>query len=235
MTERVQKLIAKSGLCSRRKAEELIQEGRVKVNDKTCEIGDVADQNTDTIYVDNQPLEFPELVYYAVHKPKNYITSTKDPFAKQLITELVPQKPKVFPVGRLDKDATGLLILTNDGDFAQKISHPSNEIPKTYIAVLKRPFHEKNTLEKGVLIDGRKITPQIIQLNKNTIAITVRVGMHKIVKRIVKEAGNYVKHLHRTHIGNFALDVLEGEYREISESERKELLKEPTITPKTFE
>lgn len=234
--ERVQKIIAASGLCSRRKAEELIEAGRVQVNGVTIALGDQANRETDTITVDGTILELPKLVYYMLHKPKDYVTTNDDPHAKKKVVDLVPKKPRVFAVGRLDKDATGLLIMTNDGDYAQSIAHPSHEVAKTYIAVLKDPWTKQmeKELTFGVDIDGKRMSASAIQLDKKTIAITVEVGMHKIVKRLIKGVGNYVKHLHRTHIGNLALDVPEGEFRELDANERKLATMHPRISAKTF-
>jgi 23S rRNA pseudouridine2605 synthase len=236
MDERVQKIIAQSGLCSRRKAEDLIEAGRVKVNGHTIEIGAKADAKTDIVLVDDQELKQEEKVYYVLNKPKGYATTNADPFAKKKVIDLVSRKIRVYPVGRLDKDATGLLLLTNDGDFANKVAHPSHGVSKTYIAVLKTnitPAQIKR-LADGVLIDDRLIRSEAIQLDKNAVAITVHVGLHKIVKRLFKEIGSYVKHLHRTHIGNFALNIPDGEWRELEEHEKKLIFSPPKITKDTF-
>ena len=234
--ERVQKIIAASGLCSRRKAEELIEAGRVKVNGMTIEIGTKADPKTDKVTVDGQAIEQEQKVYYMLHKPRKYATTTADPFAKKKVVDLVPKKVRVYPVGRLDKDATGLLILTNDGMFANKIAHPSNSVPKTYIAVLKEPISPKQLkrLEDGVLVDGKTIKSQVVKLDKETVAITVHVGIHKIVKRLFKGVGSYVKHLHRTHIGNLALDIEESDWRTLTAEDKKALFAKPTISKETF-
>jgi 23S rRNA pseudouridine2605 synthase len=236
MDERVQKIIAQSGLCSRRKAEELIEAGRVQVNGHTIEIGAKADASTDEVTVDGQSLKIDQKVYYVLHKPKNYTTTNADPFAKHKVVDLVPRKIRVYPVGRLDKDATGLLLMTNDGTFANKVAHPSNGVSKTYVAILKTAINvnQIKKLAEGVVIDGRVIKSEVIQLEKNTVAITVHVGLHKIVKRLFKEVGSYVKHLHRTHIGNFALDVPEGDWRELEEQEKKLIFSKPEINKETF-
>lgn len=236
MLERVQKIIASSGLCSRRKAEELIEDGKVKVNDVIITIGDKADIQKDKITVNGQRIEKEPFVYYMLHKPKNYVTTSFDPHARHMVTELVPKKPRVFSVGRLDIDATGLLILTNDGDFANRIMHPRYHAEKTYIAVLKSPFNAKDCIKakKGVLVDNTLVKANIIPLDKITVAITIHVGIHKVVKRVFKELGYYVKTLHRTHIGNLALDMPEGEYRPITKEEKKQLTQTAQITKETF-
>lgn len=236
MRERVQKIIAQSGLCSRRKAEDLIQEGKVTVNGVRITIGDKADWNTDEIKVDGTVLVREDKVYYMLNKPKRYITTSSDLFNRKTVLELVPRKKRVFSVGRLDRDATGLLLLTNDGEFANKITHPKYEVQKTYIAVLDKPFEKKdlNKIQKGILIDKHLVKAKAVILEKSTVAITLHVGLNKVVKRIFKELGYYVRTLHRTHIGNVAVDISQGSYRELKAEEMKKLFEKPNITKKTF-
>lgn len=235
--DRVQKIIAASGLMSRRKAEDAIAEGRVKVNNITIELGTQADSEHDTILVDGQELPKQVKKYYMLHKPRNYITTTDDPFAKKMVIDLLPKKEKVYPVGRLDKDATGLLLLTNDGDFANSIAHPSKGVPKTYIAVLKQPITQGQIkrLAQGVDIEDRKINAEVVQLEKDVVAITVHVGIHKVVKRLFKAVGSYVRHLHRTHIGALALDVEEGDWRELTLEDKELLKKQLKLSPEVFQ
>lgn len=234
--DRVQKIIAESGLCSRRKAEELIEDGRVQVNGVTITIGDKADKNVDKIFVNGQQIVSEDKVYYMLNKPKNYLCTSSDVYKRKTILELLPKKQRVYSVGRLDRDATGLLLVTNDGDFANKVTHPSNEVKKTYIAVLDNPFNMKdaNKLEEGIRIDRQLVVGKITPLDKQTIAITVHNGMNKVVKRICKEMGYYVRQLHRTHIGNLALDVMDGDYRVLTQEDMKLIFEEPTITKETF-
>lgn len=234
--ERVQKIIAESGLCSRRKAEELIEEGKVTVNGVTITIGDKADAQTDDIRVEGQHIHAESKVYYMLNKPKNYLCTSSDVYKRKTIHELLPKKLRIYSVGRLDRDATGLLLVTNDGEFANKITHPSHEVKKTYIAVLDNPFnpHDAKKLEEGIVIDKQKVTGEIILLDKKTIAITIHNGMNKVVKRICKHLGYYVRTLHRTHIGNLALDVLDGEYRELTDEDKELLFQTPEITKETF-
>ncbi|MCF7799265.1 pseudouridine synthase [Candidatus Woesearchaeota archaeon] len=235
MDERVQKLIAQSGLCSRRKAEELIEQGKVKVNGKTITLGDKA-KASDTILVNNEPIQKEKTVYYMLNKPKRYITTSDDMFNRKKVLDLLPKKPRVFAVGRLDRDATGLLLLTNDGDFANKVMHPSNGVGKTYIAVLDAPFRKEDAqkAKKGMLIDRSMVRATIIQLDKYTVAVTVHVGVHKVVKRLCKSLGYMVKHLHRTHIGSLAVDVNDGEWRHLTKEDMQKVFTKQTITKKTF-
>ena len=236
MKERVQKIIASSGLCSRRKAEELISEGKVTVNGVLITLGDKANSSLDKIIVDGKLIHSEKKVYYMLHKPRRYITTNDDMFGRQKVIDLVPSKPRVFSVGRLDRNSTGLLILTNDGEFANKVTHPRNEVVKTYIAVLDKPFDRKHKdfLEGGVQLEGRVIKPKVIILDKKTVVVSLHVGIHKVVKRILKIAGFYVRQLHRTHIGNLALDVESGEYRVLSEDDLKKVFEKPNITKDTF-
>jgi 23S rRNA pseudouridine2605 synthase len=235
MKERVQKLIARSGFCSRRKAEDYIAEGKVFVNDKKITLGDKA-EFSDKIVVDGKKLVPEKLVYYMLNKPKHYITTSKDLFNRKKVVDLLPSKPRVYSVGRLDRDTTGLLLFTNDGDFAQKVSHPRNNISKTYIATLDRPFSNSDisSFEKGIVLDKRKIVSKVIVLEPKIIAITLHVGIHKVVKRLLKSKGYYVKRLHRTHIGSLALDIDERTFRELSKEDLKLVFQEPTITKETF-
>ncbi len=235
MEKRVQQIIAQSGLCSRRKAEELIEDGQVSVNGVTITIGDKA-KETDQIIVNGQEIEKEPQAYYMLNKPARYITTSDDMYGRKKVLDLVPKKPRVFAVGRLDRDATGLLLLTNDGTFANKIMHPSNGIGKTYIAILDTPFKKSDIQKasKGVYIERTLVKAQIIQLDKNTVAITVHVGIHKVVKRVCKELGYMVKHLHRTHVGGLAVDVEDGQYRKLSSEDTKKIFSKEEITKDTF-
>lgn len=236
MVERVQKIIAASGLCSRRKAEELIQDGRVKVNNVVISIGDQANSKTDIILVDNKQIKTEEKKYYMINKPKGYITTSDDMYKRKIVTDLIPKSPRVFSVGRLDRDATGILILTNDGDFAQNIAHPSKEIDKTYIAILDKPItaHDLRKFGNGIKIDNREVVSKVILLDKNTVAITLHVGIHKIVKRLFKEVGYFVRSLHRTHIGSLPVDTESGEWRELTEEDKELIFTKSEITKETF-
>ncbi len=235
MKKRVQQIIAQSGLCSRRKAEELIEDGKVSVNGVVITIGDKAEEK-DTILVEGQEIKKEPQAYYMLNKPARYITTSDDMFGREKVLDLVPRKPRVFAVGRLDRDATGLLLLTNDGTFANKVMHPSNGIGKTYIAILDEPFKKSDIdkAKKGLYLDRTTVKAQIVQLDKNIVAITVHVGIHKVVKRICKELGYMVKHLHRTHIGNLAVDIEDGEWRKLSSEDMKKIFSKEEITKKTF-
>lgn len=234
--ERVQKIIAESGLCSRRKAEVLIEEGKVSVNGVIITIGDKADRDNDKIFVEGQQIVVEEKIYYILNKPKNYLCTSNDLYDRKTILDLLPKKKRIFSVGRLDRDATGLLLVTNDGDFANKITHPSNEITKTYIATLDNPFHKSDSkkLEEGIQIDKQLVKGSIVVLDKKTIAITIHNGMNKVVKRICKALGYYVRQLHRTHIGGLAIDIPDGDFRLLTEEDKQAIFEDTKITRETF-
>ncbi len=224
--ERVQKIIANNSPISRRKAETLIEQGKVTVNDAVITIGTSADSQKDTIAINGKKLNCKhESVYFAMYKPKGYMTTVSDPLAKKKIVDLLPakyQKIGLYPVGRLDIDAEGLIFFTNDGDFAHKVMHPSFELAKTYKVWLHKPISTAilKRIELGVKlkddfvkdITARKITSSCVE-------ITVHVGMHKVVKRIFDAFEFKVTRLVRIKIGSFELGSLQpGEIKPLSAS-----------------
>ncbi len=236
--ERVQKILSNYGCCSRREAERLIEEGRVRINDKIAVLGDKASYN-DKIYVDDSIVKKTIKKYYIFYKPKNVLTSLYDPSGKKTIVEYISKIPfRVYPVGRLDYDAEGLLLLTNDGDFANKVMHPKYNIKKTYIVeldgFLKKEDYEKLKRKKLRLKDGYvKIEEVKVLENKkydkktinSIIKITLHEGRHKIVKRIFKSLGYYVKNLKRIKIDSIVLKNLKpGQYKELEEKFVKRIL-----------
>ena len=233
---RIQKIIAQRGLCSRRKAEELIRAGKVAVNKKIVSLGDQADPASDVITVDGKPLRPATTVYYMLHKPKGYITTSDDLYGRKKVLDLLPRSPRVFAVGRLDRYATGLLLLTNDGEFANKVMHPRFETSKTYLVTLDKPLEagDRSRLIKGVVLEKSVVKAHIVVLKPTLVAVTVHVGLHKVIKRVFKSLGYIVKQLHRTHIGALAVDVSEGEFRTLSIDELKLVFVKPRITKKTF-
>ncbi len=225
MLQRIQKIMASAGIASRRKCEELISAGRVKVNGTTASLGQSADPEKDIIVFDGKRVCFEKKVYIMLNKPRGYITTTADPFAQKKVTDLVKVKERVFPVGRLDQDAEGLLILTNDGDFANKVMHPRYNVEKVYVVKLEKPLGRADAkmLEDGVMIEGIKTWPakvKILSPNCMSVEITIHEGRHKIVKRMFKSVGNYVLSLTRTRVGHLNLgDLRPGEYRFLEKKE----------------
>lgn len=219
MQVRVQKLIAESGICSRRKAEELIKEKRVKVNGKTITIGDTAEAK-DKISVDNVVLEKEPKKYYKFYKPKGYITTMGD--EKKSIKELIKTRHRLFPVGRLDKDAEGLLIITNDGEFANKIMHPRYTTKKEYEVLLDSPL--QNKIEK-MKIEGRDVEISKMTTGKK-VRITIHEGRKHIVKKVFQKLGKKVLKLKRIRINNTGLDNMKpGEMKQLTEKEINNLSK----------
>ena len=166
MLQRLQKILASAGIASRRKSEELIAAGRVTLNGKVTAIGQSADPEKDIIKLNNQPINFERKVYIVLNKPKGFVTTVTDKFADRKVVDLVEVKERVFPVGRLDKDSEGLIILTNDGDFANRVMHPRYNVDKAYTVALEKPIDDSSLgqLRKGVVIDKVKTWPAELRL-----------------------------------------------------------------------
>jgi pseudouridine synthase len=236
MLSRLQKLISQAGVTSRRKAEEMILAGRVRVNGKIVrELGSKADPSKDTIEVDGLRIE-PEQPRIAVllNKPDGYITSLSDPEGRPTVTKLVDDIPvRLYPVGRLDYHTEGLLILTNDGDLAQSIEHPSQHIEKVYIAKIKGVPEEKDLerMRRGMTIEGQKLLPakvKIIEGQKNPwLEISLYEGRQNQIRKMFDAVGHSVIRLKRIAIGPLRDDTLQpGEYRFLNPRELK-LFKQP--------
>jgi 23S rRNA pseudouridine2605 synthase len=226
MEERVQKIISNSGYCSRRKAEELIAKGKVRVNGRIIKLGDKADLDIDEIYANTTLIERNRPIYIMLNKPKHYeVTLSQD--VQKNVLDLVHVPERIFPVGRLDKNTTGLLLLTNDGDFANKITHPRYEKEKTYFVKLDKGITDRDikTIEEGIhLLDG-KIKAKIKMYHRDQLEATIHEGKKWIIKRMFFKLGYYVKELSRTKIGNLRMDVKIGKWRFLNEREVKELMK----------
>ncbi len=227
MEERVQKILSNNGYCSRRKAEELIEKGLVSVNGTVITIGDKATIEDDII-VEGNPIKKEKKVYYAFYKPPRCVTALTDPFYPTIM-EYIKIKERVFPVGRLDFNTTGLIILTNDGDFANQVAHPSNETKKTYLARLGKTisYRELKKIEVGMEIEGR-ITKasKVERIEENIVEITIHEGRKHIVKKIFSELGYKVLTLERTRIGKLDLEGLHiGRSRKLSKKEADLALK----------
>ncbi len=224
--ERVQKILANAGVDSRRKCEDLIREGRVRVNGEIVTIGMSADSQIDILTVDGQKVTTKQQFYYLMmNKPTDYITTVSDMFERKTVVHLLPAKynqARCYPIGRLDRDAEGLLLFTNDGEFANRVMHPRYSINKTYRAFLNEPFDDRHkaTIESGMhLDDGWVKQMRLHKVDKFIVELTLHVGKHKIVKRIFNTLGYRVQRLIRIKIGDLELGYLKsGEVIELTES-----------------
>ncbi|AEJ39742.1 pseudouridine synthase [Sulfobacillus acidophilus TPY] len=233
MTLRIQRIIQQAGLASRRQAEEWIQAGRVTVNGHVASLGETADPDHDTILVDGQPIRLqPRWIYLALHKPAGYTTSLADRHAEHLISELIPAKyGRVFPVGRLDRDTSGLILLTNDGALAFQLLHPAYRIPKVYEAWVKGKPRESHLerLRRGIRLADGPAYPEDIRIlrkepDRTLIRLTLREGKKREVRRIFETIGHPVLELKRIQFGNILLEGLtEGSIRPLTHHEIKEL------------
>ncbi|MDD6878892.1 MAG: pseudouridine synthase [bacterium] len=231
--ERIQKIIANSGIASRRKAEQLIIEGRVKVNGiVVSKLGTLAGKN-DVIEVDNIKISNEEKVYFLLNKPRGIVTTASDEFNRKTVVDLISTDKRIYPVGRLDYDTTGLIILTNDGEFTNNIIHPRNNIDKTYIAKINGILnpHDIMQLKHGVFIDGYKTSSAKVKVRKidnkaNTsmIEITIHEGKNHQVKKMFEVLGYKVLKLKRESIAFLTLKGLNsGEYRKLTPKEVNKL------------
>lgn len=233
--ERLQKVIAASGVTSRRKAESLILEGRVRVNGEiVTELGTKVKKG-DQIEVDNVHIQRENKVYYVMNKPKRSICTLTDEFDRKTVVSLIPCVERIFPVGRLDYDTSGVLILTNDGEFANTIIHPRYHLPKTYDVLIDgilKPEQIKE-MEKGILLEDGMTLPAKVRIRKKDFEhkktkfdLTIMEGRNHQVKRMVEHFGYQVTSLHRKSIGFLKVeDLSQGDYRLLKPQEVKDLKK----------
>lgn len=233
--ERLQKVLAQSGIASRRKSEELISAGHVKVNGKKVTEMGIKVSASDKIEVNGVPITQEDYVYYLFYKPRGVISAVSDDKGREVVTDyLVGVRERIYPVGRLDYDTSGLLLLTNDGDFANKLTHPKHEVNKTYVAkVMGVPFpKDLKPLAQGVKIDGRKTAPATFKILstdnlKQTaiVELVIHEGRNHQVKKMLEAVGFPVTKLKRELYGNLTLDGLKpGQYRSLSRREVNALL-----------
>lgn len=223
---RLNKYIADSGVTSRRKSEELILNGRITVNGKTVrELSFKVDPEQDEVKFDGEKISLQKHLYYLMNKPLRTITSTNDEKKRKTVIDLIKTKEKIFPVGRLDYNTTGVLLLTNDGNFSNLMTHPKNRVPRKYEAILDRELEEEDIqkLLKGVFIDSVRGKFTSVKFSKKTTKKYVEVitveGRNHFVKNMFKALGYTVTNLNRSGFGNFIADVPPGSYRIISTSE----------------
>lgn len=231
--ERLQKVIASSGYASRRKAEELITSGKVFVNGEKVTLLGTKVNGDDDIVINGVHLKREDYVYFLLNKPRGVISSASDEFGRKTVVDLIDTDKRIYPVGRLDYDTTGLIILTNDGDFANMLMHPKNKVPKKYVAKLNKAMAiaDLKKLQDGVMVEGRICKPVKVKLKKNDteedfslVEVTLIEGRNHIVKKLFKELGYLVDKLTRVEYAFLNTDNLKsGYYRTLTLKEVKKL------------
>lgn len=219
MNERLQKYLSRSGVASRRAAEQLIEAGRVKVNGMIASLGDKVTPGLDQVLVDDVPVApLDKVVTYLFNKPRGVLSSRADRFHNKLVTDFVPKDPPVYPAGRLDKESEGLLILTNDGELANIIMHPSKEMEKEYLVMVNKALSSKalKTLKHGILIDGICYKAKTLsKLGENLARVVLTEGKKRMIRVMFKELGYEVERLVRVRIGPIHLNGLKpGEFKQ---------------------
>lgn len=241
MSERLQKILSQWGIASRRQAEEMILAGRVKLNGSVVHLGEKADPVSDRIEVDGrliEPAHRPRLIYLLLNKPPGVVSTCNDPQGRPTVLNILPPELEkgqgIHPVGRLDSDSTGALLLTNDGDLTFRLSHPSHSVAKTYQVWVEGqpPEDVLETWRQGVILDGKKTLPAPVrvlkvlpQRHKTLLEVVLKEGRNRQIRRVAEQLGYPVLDLHRTAIGPIQLQppgepiLLEGRYRPLKNLE----------------
>ncbi|MGE0085134.1 MAG: pseudouridine synthase [Desulfococcaceae bacterium] len=225
---RLQKFLSAAGLCSRRRGEEWILSGRIRVNSQVVKVlGSKIDPEHDRVECDGKPVQIGEdLIYIALNKPAGYVSTCEQPGEKTVL-DLIDIPQRVYPVGRLDRESTGLLLLTNDGDLHLRLSHPSFDHEKEYEVITGRAISDEalQRMEKGLLLDGTITRPAKIQkLSPNSFRIILQEGRNRQIRRMVRKVGGHVTGLKRIRMSGIHLGNLpEGAWRHLTEKEKKGL------------
>lgn len=232
---RLQKYMAECGIASRRKSEELIADGKVRINGKVATIGDKVDPKKDKVTVSGEKVfKETEMKYIMLYKPRGFVTTMSDEQGRKCVADLVSDVPvRVYPVGRLDKDSEGLLLFTNDGEFANNMTHPSKHVPKTYRVTVRPAINEDilNRLTTGIMIDGKMTLPCDIRViseepGRVVMEIVLVEGRNRQIRKMCEEVGLEVARLKRVQIGPVKLGMLgQGTWRELTPQELKSLKK----------
>lgn len=229
--KRINKFIADSGITSRRKAEELILQGRVSVNNHVVtELSYRINSDRDEVFIDGEKIKTKKNTYYLLNKPKGTISTASDEKNRKTVVDLIKTREKIYPVGRLDYNTTGVLLLTNDGDFSNLLTHPKNKVPKKYEVQLDRDLEKKdaNKLLKGIMIDRRKGRfEKIIYINhkeRKMVEVKCVEGRNHFVKKMFEALGYNVKKLNRKSFAGIEADFPLGTYREMSKVEIQKLI-----------
>ncbi len=228
---RIQKVLSEQGLCSRRAAEQIIAEGRVTLNGRPVSLGDKMDTQRDLLAVDGQAVRIPkrtEYYYYMLHKPRGYVTTMSDERGRKTVVDLMGGTPvRVYPVGRLDKDSEGLLLMTNDGNFANMLSHPSHGVAKTYRVTVHPRAEEEQILQlsNGVMLEDGMTQPAVIHVvvdepGRTVMEMSIKEGRNRQIRRMCEAVGLQVARLRRISLGPVRLGMLApGKYRELTPAE----------------
>jgi len=226
---KISKYLSEAGIASRRKAEGLVAQGLVFINGKkNTNVAARIDPATDKVEFNGKPVQIQKQVYYLLNKPAGYTSTTEDPHARKLITELVPDAPKVWPVGRLDKYTSGLILLTNDGQLTLKLTHPRYQVEKEYEIIPNYPLTaaEIDAVRRGVKLDDGFIKPDRFETVGNKIyRIIIHSGKKRVVRKIIEKIGKTVIDLKRVRIDFLTIDNLQiGQWRPLTAEEIKKLL-----------
>jgi 23S rRNA pseudouridine2605 synthase len=230
MKQRLHKILAAAGIASLRKSEQMITEGRITVNGVTAVIGDLADVELDDIVADGNQVSLQQKRYLLLNKPSGYVTTVSDPHGRPTVMELVDVRERIYPIGRLDVDTEGLLLLTNDGDFSQKMAHPSFEIDKTYLAELAVPLttEGEQLLRRGMRLEDGPTSPakvKIVSNRRRKVEITIHEGRNRIVRRMFESVEAPVIRLRRIGFGTVSLeDMPKRAVRELTAREVTSLM-----------
>lgn len=231
---RLQKFMADNGIASRRKCEEMIEQGLVKVNGETAHIGDKVNPKKDKVSVRGRKISVQDNMRYIVlHKPRGYITTMQDEQGRKCVAELVQDVGvRIYPVGRLDRESEGMLLMTNDGAFSNAMTHPTRHVPKTYRVTIRPTITDEQiaAFQEGIEIDGRMTAPANIRvIDKSEGRVVVEVilyeGRNRQIRRMFEELGIEVARLKRTAVGSIKLGMLpQGKWRELNEEEVRKLM-----------
>lgn len=233
-TIRLQKYLSECGIASRRKSEELIAAGKVKVNGVAASIGDKINPKKDTVTVNGKKvIKQKENKYIMLHKPRGFITTMSDEMGRKCVAQLVEDVPeRVYPIGRLDRESEGLLLFTNDGEFANAMTHPSKHVSKTYRVTVRPSVNEEQltAITQGIMIDDRKTAPAEVRVvtkeeNRVVLEIVLYEGRNREIRKMCEEIGLEVARLKRTAIGSLKLGMLkQGQWRELTQDEVRKLM-----------